>query len=153
MHGRFCSTLNGAALAQSVRPADRYPQKPVRIMVGLNPGSNPDLFARMMAHKLAQTFDQQFRVEKRPCSGNSIAANSKKRESISSCFPGSVANLKNVQEAKSILPFPGICPPANGTAANTSPRRHDKSMSYQTNIGYNMRPFQPSYVANRAVIW
>ena len=149
MHGRFCSTLNGAALAQSVRPADRYPQKPVRIMVGLNPGSNPDLFARMMA----QTFGQQFQMEKRPCAGNGIAANSMKRKSISSCFPGSVANLKNVQEAKSILPFPGIRPPANGTAANASPRRHDKSMSYQTNIGYNMRPFQPSYVANRAVIW
>lgn len=69
-----CIVWMGAVLAQSGRPAERYPQKPVRILVGLSPGGNPDLFARMMAHKLGEAFGQQFVVENRPGAGSSIAA-------------------------------------------------------------------------------
>jgi tripartite-type tricarboxylate transporter receptor subunit TctC len=71
--GIACFVWQGAVLAQSGRPAERYPQKPVRILVGLSPGGNPDLFARMMAHKLGVAFGQQFVVENR-VGGNGIIA-------------------------------------------------------------------------------
>jgi tripartite-type tricarboxylate transporter receptor subunit TctC len=50
-----------------------YPQRPVRVLVGLAPGGNPDVLARMLAAKLSETFGQQFVVENRPGAGN-IAA-------------------------------------------------------------------------------
>jgi tripartite-type tricarboxylate transporter receptor subunit TctC len=58
-----------SALAQ---PAP-YPQKPVRVLVGLAPGGNPDVLARMLAAKLSDAFGQQFVVENRPGAGNAIA--------------------------------------------------------------------------------
>lgn len=58
------------ALAQ---PA-AYPQKPVRVLVGLVPGGNPDVLARMVAAKLSESFGQQFIVENRPGMSSGVAA-------------------------------------------------------------------------------
>jgi tripartite-type tricarboxylate transporter receptor subunit TctC len=60
----------GLAFAQS--PA--YPQKPVRVLVGLVPGGNPDVLARMVAAKLSESLGQQFIVENRPGMSSGIAA-------------------------------------------------------------------------------
>jgi tripartite-type tricarboxylate transporter receptor subunit TctC len=60
----------GGAFAQS--PA--YPQKPVRVLVGLVPGGNPDVLARMIAAKLSESLGQQFIVENRPGMSSGIAA-------------------------------------------------------------------------------
>ena len=54
--------------------AQPWPQKTVRVLVGLAPGGNPDVFARMMAAKLGEALGQQFVVENRPGAGNNIAA-------------------------------------------------------------------------------
>ena len=51
-----------------------YPQKPVRVLVGLVPGGNPDVLARMVAAKLSESFGQQFIVENRPGMSSGIAA-------------------------------------------------------------------------------
>ena len=60
----------GATLASGMahsQPAPAaYPQKPVRVLVGLVPGGNPDVLARMIAVKLSEAFGQQFIVENRP---------------------------------------------------------------------------------------
>jgi tripartite-type tricarboxylate transporter receptor subunit TctC len=58
------------ALAQ----APAWPQKPVRVLVGLAPGGNPDTLARMLAAKWADAFGQQFVVENRPGAGSTVAA-------------------------------------------------------------------------------
>lgn len=51
-----------------------YPQKPVRVLVGLVPGGNPDVLARMVAAKLSESLGQQFIVENRPGMSSGIAA-------------------------------------------------------------------------------
>ena len=51
-----------------------YPQKPVRVLVGLVPGGNPDVLARMVAAKLSESLGQQFIVENRPGMSSGVAA-------------------------------------------------------------------------------
>jgi tripartite-type tricarboxylate transporter receptor subunit TctC len=66
----IAAALHGPALAQ----AQIWPQKPVRVLVGLAPGGNPDTLARMLAAKWGDAFGQQFVVENRPGAGSTIAA-------------------------------------------------------------------------------
>jgi tripartite-type tricarboxylate transporter receptor subunit TctC len=66
----LAAALHGAALAQ----APAWPQKPVRVLVGLAPGGNPDTLARMLASKWGDAFGQQFVVENRPGAGSTVAA-------------------------------------------------------------------------------
>jgi tripartite-type tricarboxylate transporter receptor subunit TctC len=66
----FGAASHGAALAQ----APAWPQKPVRVLVGLAPGGNPDTLARMFASKWGEAFGQQFVVENRPGAGSTVAA-------------------------------------------------------------------------------
>ena len=60
----------GVAVAQP----QAWPQKPVRVLVGLAPGGNPDTLARMLASKWGDAFGQQFVVENRPGAGSTVAA-------------------------------------------------------------------------------
>src|SRR5262245_20894340 len=66
----FLATWPAATPAQV--PA--YPQKPVRVLVGLVPGGNPDTLARLLAARLGDAFGQQFIVENRPGAGSGVAA-------------------------------------------------------------------------------
>ncbi len=66
----IAAALHGPVLAQ----APAWPQKPVRVLVGLAPGGNPDTLARMLAAKWGDAFGQQFVVENRPGAGSTIAA-------------------------------------------------------------------------------
>jgi tripartite-type tricarboxylate transporter receptor subunit TctC len=59
---------SGAAFAQP------WPQKPVRVLVGLAPGGNPDTLARILAAKWTSALGQQFVVENRPGAGSTVAA-------------------------------------------------------------------------------
>lgn len=62
------SVLVSSAIAQ-----DAYPVKPVRILVGFSPGGNHDLFARIIARKLAETWGQSVIVDNRPGANGMIA--------------------------------------------------------------------------------
>ena len=66
----IAAALHGPAFAQ----AQVWPQKPVRVLVGLAPGGNPDTLARMLASKWGDVFGQQFVVENRPGAGSTVAA-------------------------------------------------------------------------------
>src|SRR6266850_3851369 len=66
----LASAWHGPAPAQ----APAWPQKPVRVLVGLAPGGNPDTLARMLASKWGDVFGQQFVVENRPGAGSTVAA-------------------------------------------------------------------------------
>ncbi len=69
----LCAAL-ALAIVPSTAPAQDYPTRPVRIIVGFGPGAAADTPARLIAQKLGQSLGQQFVVENRPGAGSNIAA-------------------------------------------------------------------------------
>lgn len=61
-----------AILACVAAPAQEYPAKPVRIVIGFPPGGATDLVSRLMAPKYAAIFKQQFIVDNRPGANGTI---------------------------------------------------------------------------------
>lgn len=61
------SLAAGLALAQ-----DRYPSKPVTLIVPQSPGGANDTIARIVAQKLTEATGQQFNVENRPGAGGNV---------------------------------------------------------------------------------
>jgi tripartite-type tricarboxylate transporter receptor subunit TctC len=60
-----CSALAaGGADAQS--PADKYPDKPIRIIVPFAPGGSTDILARVIGQKMTENWRQSVIVETRP---------------------------------------------------------------------------------------
>jgi len=59
-------------LAPAVTPA-AYPDRPVRVLVGLAPGGGTDSVARVMTVKLAEVFGNTFVVDNRPGAGGNVA--------------------------------------------------------------------------------
>ena len=53
--------------------AQAYPQRPVRVLVGLAPGGGTDTYARLISQKLTETMGQQFIVDNRPGAGGNVA--------------------------------------------------------------------------------
>ena len=60
-----------SALAQ--KPADTFPTKPVRILVGFSPGSATDITARLLAPKLSELWGQPVVIENRSGAGGTLA--------------------------------------------------------------------------------
>jgi len=77
---RFVQTLLGASLAAggvaapSVRAAETWPNRPIRLLVGFPGGSSPDLVARTVADPLAQALGHPVVVDNRSGAGGNIAA-------------------------------------------------------------------------------
>lgn len=63
------------APALSSKAQEKYPSKPVRVLVGVNPGGATDVLARIVAHQLSDAMGGNFVVENRPGAGGTIAAN------------------------------------------------------------------------------
>ncbi len=73
----LCSACLGAALAAAgiaAAQSANYPAKPIRIVVGFTPGGGPDITARFIAQKLAESWQQNVVVDNRPGAGGTIAA-------------------------------------------------------------------------------
>lgn len=68
--------LGAAALplAPRIAPAQAYPDRPVRIIVGFPAGAGADLAARLAGQWLSQRLGQPFVVENRPGAGGNIGA-------------------------------------------------------------------------------
>lgn len=64
----LCAIVTSFAAA-----AADYPNRPVRIIVGLTAGSGVDVMARLVSAKLAEATGQPFVVENRPGAGSNIA--------------------------------------------------------------------------------
>jgi len=63
-----------ASAAVSTAPAQDYPAKPVRILVGFPPSGATDLIARILQPALAQAFRREIVVENRPGASGVLAA-------------------------------------------------------------------------------
>ena len=66
------STLALPAMPRMAR-AEIYPERPVRVIVGLAAGTSPDIIARVLAEWLSEQLGQRFFVENRPGAGTNIA--------------------------------------------------------------------------------
>ena len=53
--------------------AQAYPTRPVRLIIGVAPGSAPDILGRLGAQWLSERLGQPFIVENRPGGGGNIA--------------------------------------------------------------------------------
>ena len=84
--------MNSAA-----QPATPYPQKPVKVIVGLPPASGAENMARVISQKLGDARGQQFPVDNRPGAGSSIAAGlaAKSAADGHTWFIGTIANAIN----------------------------------------------------------
>jgi tripartite-type tricarboxylate transporter receptor subunit TctC len=68
----LCAFAVPSVFAQS--PAARYPERPVRIIVGYSPGGLPDTVARVVAQRLGEKWGQQVIVENKPGANTVVAA-------------------------------------------------------------------------------
>jgi tripartite-type tricarboxylate transporter receptor subunit TctC len=67
MTGKFhMAVMLVAALACSVAAAQNYPQRPLRMVVGLPAGGSTDIMARIVSAKLGERLGQQVVVDNRP---------------------------------------------------------------------------------------
>lgn len=68
------AVLCGAfAIGQIAAADDKWPSKPVRILVGFGAGGGTDIVARVVAERLSETLGQQFVVENKPGAGGTLA--------------------------------------------------------------------------------
>ncbi len=65
--------LLGLTVAADANCAQRYPEKPIRMLVGFAPGGGTDVTARMLATKMSEQLGQSVIVENRPGAGGMIA--------------------------------------------------------------------------------
>jgi len=56
------------------QPAQRYPTKPIRLVVAFSAGGTPDTLARMLGPRMSESLGQPVVIENRPGAGGAIAA-------------------------------------------------------------------------------
>src|SRR4051812_43025290 len=64
---------NLLAMLATVAAAQSWPSKPVRIIVGFNAGTSPDLVARLTGAEISKRIGQPLLVEARPGAGGLLA--------------------------------------------------------------------------------
>jgi tripartite-type tricarboxylate transporter receptor subunit TctC len=72
--GALCLMMACVVGAGSAGAQERYPAKPVRVLIGFPPGTTGDVIARVMAPRLGEALGQQIVIDNRPGAGSSIAA-------------------------------------------------------------------------------
>jgi tripartite-type tricarboxylate transporter receptor subunit TctC len=70
----FCGAPASWAQTRAADPAQAYPSKPIRILVGFSAGSTTDILARTVAQKMTETWSQPVVVDNRPSAGGILAS-------------------------------------------------------------------------------
>lgn len=63
-----------AAAQGAAYPAQDFPKKPIRFIVGFTPGGPSDILARALGQKLGELWNQQVLIDNRPGAGGNLAA-------------------------------------------------------------------------------
>ena len=71
---KIAIAIAAALLAANVSAADKYPDKPIRLIVALPAGGPTDILARLIAQPLAANLGQAIVVDNRPGAGGNIGA-------------------------------------------------------------------------------
>src|SRR5262245_50649618 len=59
--------------ASAMAAEQKYPDRPVRVFVGLAPGGGTDSVARILTQRLSDVMGQSFVVDNRPSAGGNVA--------------------------------------------------------------------------------
>ncbi len=101
----------------------KFPERPVRIVIGFTPGGVPDITARTIAAKLTEGWKQQVIVDNRPGAGGTIASQIVASSNSDGYTLLSVSNAHSVAPAiypklpyDTLKDFAGITMTANGPA-------------------------------------
>ena len=73
-HPLRIATLSALALVSALASAQPYPHRPVRVIVMSTPSSGPDILARLLNPKFAETFGQQLVIDNRAGASGIIGA-------------------------------------------------------------------------------
>src|SRR5437879_8960837 len=65
-HWLMTAVLGVLLVASGVHAQQRYPSKPIRLIVPFAPGGGTDIVARMLAQKLSESFGASVVVDNRP---------------------------------------------------------------------------------------
>jgi tripartite-type tricarboxylate transporter receptor subunit TctC len=68
----ICMLVPFASVAGDAPASQKWPEKTVRIVTPFAPGGGTDVFARLLAQHLTETYAQQFVVENRPGAGSTL---------------------------------------------------------------------------------
>ncbi len=71
---RFAAAMLALMLACCAQAQDRFPSRPIRIIVGYSAGGGNDIFSRLISVKMADRLGQAVIVENRPGAESGIAA-------------------------------------------------------------------------------
>jgi tripartite-type tricarboxylate transporter receptor subunit TctC len=69
----ICATV-AATAASAAHAQQKFPVKPIRLVVAFTPGGTTDILARMVAPGMSETFGQPLVIESRPGAGGLLAA-------------------------------------------------------------------------------
>jgi len=68
----MAAAVLGASGGRAQATADKYPEKPIKIIVPFAPGGSVDILARVIGQKLTENWRQPVIVETRPGAGTMI---------------------------------------------------------------------------------
>ncbi len=78
MRNMLCRALLIATMGCSLSvhaAAEKYPSKPIQLIIPYTPGGNTDILGRLIAQKLGEAWDTRVVVENRPGAGGTIGVN------------------------------------------------------------------------------
>ena len=74
MIGRLFAVAALLVVLAASAPAQNYPSRVIKIMLGFPPGGNVDIIARLLAHEMGKNLGQSIVVENRVGAGGAVAA-------------------------------------------------------------------------------
>lgn len=69
----FIATLGILGAPHAAQSQEKFPNRPIRMVVGFSAGSQVDVIARMMARKMNESWGQPVTVDNRPGAGSTLA--------------------------------------------------------------------------------